>query len=366
MSTHVTAGEDLDLAYVELYVDDLEAERDAFVELYDFEVVGTAGSAAQGFRSVALTQGGSTLVLTQGLADEHPASLYVLSHGDGVADIAMRTADVPGVFAAAVAAGATPVAEPRAGADGLFTATIRMLGDVTHTLVQTSPTGQGGPPPGFTPAPAPAAQTRTRTPRRPGDALHLDVVDHFAVCVPAGTLDRTISLYESALGFRQTFEERITVGAQAMESKVVQSVSGTVTFTIIEPDPELEAGQIDEFLKNHGGAGIQHVAFATDDIARTVASMQRRGVEFLSTPGAYYDLLPDRILPGTHGVDELRELNILVDEDQGGELFQIFTRSSHPRRTLFYEVIERAGARLFGSNNIKALYEAVELGRSGN
>ncbi|MBT2414377.1 4-hydroxyphenylpyruvate dioxygenase [Streptomyces sp. ISL-12] len=364
MSTHVTAGEDLDLAYVELYVADLEAERDVFVELYDFEVVGTAGSSAQGFRSVALTQGGSMLVLTQGLADEHPASLYVLSHGDGVADIAMRTADVPGVFAAAVAAGATPVAEPRAGADGLFTATIRMLGDVTHTLVQTSPTGQGGPPAGFTPAAQ--GQAQARTPRRPGDALRLDVVDHFAVCVPAGTLDRTISLYESALGFRQTFEERITVGAQAMESKVVQSASSTVTFTILEPDPELEAGQIDEFLKNHGGAGIQHVAFATDDIARTVASMQRRGVEFLSTPGAYYDLLPDRILPGTHGVDELRKLNILVDEDQGGELFQIFTRSSHPRRTLFYEVIERAGARLFGSNNIKALYEAVEHGRSGN
>ena len=108
------------------------------------------------------------------------------------------------------------------------------------------------------------------------------------------------------------------------------------------------------------------MAFATDDVVRAVDAMRRRGVEFLKTPDTYYDLLPNRFVPDSHSIEELRARGILVDEDHGGELFQLFTRSTHERRTLFFEVIERVGARLFGSNNIKALYEAVEAERAGS
>jgi 4-hydroxymandelate synthase len=188
-------------------------------------------------------------------------------------------------------------------------------------------------------------------------------IDHFAVCVNIGELDETITYYQQALGFTEIFEERIVVGSQAMMSKVVQSRSGDITFTVIQPDPLADPGQIDEFLKNHDGSGVQHIAFSSDDAARSVRTLGARGVEFLSTPSTYYELLGQRVELRRHGLDALRELNILVDEDHGGQLFQIFTRATHARRTLFFEVIERLGAKTFGSSNIKALYEAVELER---
>jgi 4-hydroxymandelate synthase len=160
------------------------------------------------------------------------------------------------------------------------------------------------------------------------------------------------------------FSEDIVVGAQSMISRVVQSSSGAVTFTLIEPDLSREPGQIDEFLKKHDGSGVQHIAYTSDDIVRSVGSMRSGGVEFLTTPGTYYTLLAERLTARRHTVEDLRDHDILMDEDHDGQLFQIFTRSVHPRRTLFMEVIERAGARTFGSGNIKALYEAVELQRA--
>lgn len=355
MSQQTAAGSDLELAYIELYVQDLDAQRDFFVERYRFRIAGTAGSADEGFRSVALTQGRVTLVLTEGSADEHPATGYVESHGDGVADIAMRTHDVEAVFASAVAAGAVTDSPLRGDRDAV-TASVRVLGDIGHTFIQTVPGADPAAvlPAGFTPVP----------PRERDDAELLDVIDHFALCVPVGYLDEAVAFYTSALAFEQIFEEWIVVGGQAMNSKVVRNATGSVTFTIIEPDPNREQGQIDEFLKNHDGSGIQHVAFATGDIIDTVEALRRAGVEFLKTPGAYYDVLTDRIVPDTHTVEELRAQDVLVDQDESGEMFQIFTRSTHPRKTLFFEVIERMGAQTFGSANIKALYEAVELERS--
>ncbi|WP_194890951.1 4-hydroxyphenylpyruvate dioxygenase [Catenulispora pinisilvae] len=362
MHTQAPVGTDLDLAHVELHVEDLDAWRDVFTDRYGLRPAGVAGSAEQGFRSVALIGGRAVVVLTEALTDDHPCTAYVLSHGPGVADIAMRTADVDAVFASAVAAGAPAVAEPHDGPDGVRTATIRAFGDVTHTFLYGEPTTDAVLPPGFSPisgAPGAAAP-------EPDNAPGLHTMDHFAVCVPNRSLDQTIDFYTTALGFQQTFEERIIVGSQAMDSKVVQSRSGSVTFTILEPDVNCAPGQIDQFIKDHGGAGVQHIAFATDDIVHAVESMRHLGVEFLKTPGTYYDLLPNRFVPAGHPIAELRAAGILVDEDHGGELFQLFTRSTHPRRTLFFEVIERAGARLFGSNNIKALYEAVELEQSGS
>ena len=190
-------------------------------------------------------------------------------------------------------------------------------------------------------------------------------IDHFAVCLNAGDLGPTVAFYERALGFRQIFEEHIVVGAQAMNSTVVQSASGAVTLTLIEPDRRADPGQIDDFLKEHHGAGVQHIAFNSDDAVRAVKALSRRGVEFLKTPEAYYNMLGERITLETHTLDALRATNVLADEDHGGQLFQIFTASTHPRRTLFFEVIERQGAKTFGSSNIKALYEAVELERTG-
>jgi len=165
------------------------------------------------------------------------------------------------------------------------------------------------------------------------------------------------------LGFRRIFDEHIVVGAQAMNSIVVQSRSGSVTFTILEPDAAADSGQIDEFLRGHGGAGVQHIAFETDDAVRTVRALADRGVGFLHTPAAYYEQLARRVAVRRHDVADLQKLSLLVDCDHDGQLFQIFTACTHPRGTLFFEIVERLGAKTFGTSNIKALYEAVQAER---
>ncbi|MFC6020155.1 4-hydroxyphenylpyruvate dioxygenase [Plantactinospora solaniradicis] len=350
--------DDISIDYIEMYVENLEQAAFNWVDKYAFAVVGSGRSPEH--RSIALRHGSITLVLTQATSDRHPASAYVLSHGDGFADIALRTPDVEATFRRAVTSGAEVRRRPTRHADGgpAVTATIGGFRDVVHTLVQRAPDAGPGLPVGFVGT------------LRPDDGQSDDVgllgVDHIAVCLDPGTLGSTVDFYRATLGFRDIFEERIVVGDQAMESTVVQSRSGGVTLTLIEPDTSAEPGQIDEFLKSHQGAGVQHVAFSSGDAVRAVRALSRRGVSFLHTPPAYYDLLDQRVALGPDRSRRLRATNVLVDEDHAGQLFQIFTASTHPRHTLFFEIIERQGARTFGSANIKALYEAVELERTGH
>ncbi|SER89913.1 4-hydroxymandelate synthase [Lentzea xinjiangensis] len=345
-----TALSGLGLDHVEFYVTDAEARAAELAESYGFRVV--ARGRADDHHSIAIGQGEILVLLTEATSDDHPAAAYVQTHGDGVANIALSTSDAKAAYEEAVARGATAVLAPTERADTVH-ATIRAFGDVVHTFVQR-PAGARSLPAGLTPVEEDA----------PGGGTGLGRLDHFAVCLEAGQLQPTVEFYVSVLGFSQTFEERIVVGRQAMDSKVVQSPSGEVVLTLLEPDRDHEAGQIDDFVKENGGSGVQHIAFTTSDIVRSVGALRERGVEFLKTPAAYYRLLPERVELAAHAVGELRDLNILVDEDHAGQLFQIFARSTHPRRTFFFEVIERLGAQTFGSGNIKALYEAVELERT--
>ncbi|MFJ6084463.1 4-hydroxyphenylpyruvate dioxygenase [Streptomyces sp. NPDC092369] len=354
---------DLSVDYVELYVEHLEEAVFNWVDRYAFTVDGTGGSADH--RSIALRHGLITLVLTQATSDQHPASAYVAAHGDGVADIALRTADVRAAFTAAVARGARSRRAPTRHTEGgpgtaggpEVSAVLEGFGDVVHTLVQRAPGAGPGLPSGFVPA--------LRGHDERADDVGLVDIDHVAVCLDAGDLAPTVDYYMRALGFLDVFEEHIVVGAQAMDSKVVQSPSGSVTLTLIQPDASAQPGQIDEFLKGHQGAGVQHLAFSSEDAVRSVRALGRRGVDFLNTPSAYYDLLGERIELDPQRLADLRATHVLADADHGGQLFQIFTASTHPKHTLFFEVIERQGAETFGSSNIKALYEAVELERTG-
>ncbi|MBM7169920.1 4-hydroxyphenylpyruvate dioxygenase [Streptomyces sp. G44] len=358
MSSLPAAGnplDDLSIDYVEMYVEDLETATSSWADRYAFAVVGTSTGADH--RGVTLRQGRITLVLTQATSEEHPASAYVMAHGDGVADIALRTADPEAAFRAALARGATAHRPPqRHGGGPTVTAAVRGFGDLVHTLVRREPDEGPGLPVGHVPVPA----------RGGGAAAGAGLLelDHIAVCLHAGDLAPTVGHYRDALGFREIFEERIVVGAQAMESTAVQSPSGTVTLTLLEPDTSAASGQIDEFLKSHQGAGVQHLAFSTGDAVGSVRALSERGVSFLRTPSSYYDLLGRRVALSAERLRDLRATNVLAAEDHDGQLFQIFTASDHPRGTLFFEIIERQGAETFGSANIKALYEAVELERT--
>ncbi|GAA3748810.1 4-hydroxyphenylpyruvate dioxygenase [Salinactinospora qingdaonensis] len=351
-----SAFEDINVDHIRFYVNDIAAAQEWLVDGYGFAVqAGTAPSeTAAEARSVGLGRGRIRLVLTEPLLNDHPGRAYVERHGDGVADIALRVHDATAAFNEAMSRGARPVAPP-VNHGGIVTATIMGFADVAHTFVQRSPEAEEQPLPGLRPADDSAA---------PGWDSGLRDVDHFAVCLEAGQLDPTVEFYEHLLDFEMVFTERIVVGAQAMNSKVVQSRSGAVTLTLIEPDVSREPGQIDGFLKNHGGAGVQHVAFTADSIVESVGAINAAGIDFLNTPETYYSMLADRLTLSRHSVDDLRRLGILVDEDQDGQLFQIFSQSIHPQKTFFVELIERMGAQTFGSGNIKALYEAVEAQRA--
>ena len=351
--SNVSFFDELSIDHVEFYVQDTAVAAAQFMDGYGFEIYGASEPAesATAIRSVALGKNQIRLVLTTAQGADHPAAAYVERHGDGVANIALTTPNAREVFTEAVRRGAASVAEP-AERDGLTTASIRGFGDVIHTFVQRPSNSDVRKLPGFSPVPG----TGTRF------DSGLGMIDHFAVCLEAGQLTPTVEFYEKVLDFQMIFEERIVVGSQAMDSKVVQSRSGSVTLTLIEPDSSLRPGQIDEFLKNHDGAGVQHIAFTADNIVESVGLLKSQGVSFLGTPDAYYRLLS--VDPAKHSVSQLKELDILVDEDHDGQLFQIFTASVHPHRTFFMEVIERLGARTFGSGNIKALYEAVERERA--
>ncbi|MGP3948724.1 4-hydroxyphenylpyruvate dioxygenase [Streptomyces sp. 7N604] len=348
-----TDFQELSIDHVTVYVEALDAKVAELARTYGFEVYATA-AAQKGARSAAVGRERIRLVLTEATVDDHPAAVYTRQHGEGVADIALTVSDAAAAFAEAVRRGARPVAEP-VEHEGVITASVMAFGDVRHTFVQRREGVAEHRLPGFVPARGqePAAQTG------------LLEIDHFAVCLEPGRLQPVVEFYEQVLGFRNTFTEKIVVGSQAMDSEVVQNPSGTVTLTLIEPDTSRKPGQIDFFIKNHGGAGVQHIAFRTEDIVDSVGTMSSQGVEFLTTPAAYYRMLGDRLRLVRHSTDELAALNILADEDHAGQLFQIFTRSVHPRRTLFFEVIDRAGATTFGSGNIKALYEAVEAEQLG-
>jgi 4-hydroxymandelate synthase len=341
----------LSIDHVEFFVGDARQTAYYFCTAFGFRIVGQAGpeTGLAGQRTLHLRHGDIHLLLTTGLVADHPATDYVARHGDGVAIVAFAVDDAAGSYVEAVARGAVGITRPQRYGAGTVMATVSGFGDVTHRLVER-PEGA----PFWSDVIRPNASVEADAERL------MEVIDHAAICVPAGELDTTVAYYTGVFGFTEILAEYIEVGGQAMASKVVQSPSGGATFTLIEPDPTRSAGQIDDFLSWHAGAGVQHLAFRSTDIVTAVDTFAARGVGFLNSPGSYYDALEARIGSVDLPVSGLRRAGILVDRDHAGELYQIFTQSMHVRRTLFLELIERHGALTFGSSNIKALYEAKE------
>lgn len=345
--------------HVEFYVGDAEQMAFQLCTAFGFRCYGRGGpeTGLVDQRSVLLGQGGIRLLLTSGLTAAHPAARYVQRHGDGISCIGMRTDDARLAFNQAVARGAEPLSAPatwRCDDSEVVAGVVAGVGDVGHRFVER----RGG-----VDEFLPAAIVMTAQDPDLNQEL-LTTVDHVAMCVAAAELESVVRRYREIFGFRQIFQERIEVGEQAMDSVVVQSPSRGVTFTIIAPDPALRPGQIDDFLRSHDGAGVQHLAFATDDIVTAVRTFGARGAQFLGTPASYYDGIEERLGVVGLPLEALRAGDILVDRDHHGEMFQIFARSMSVRRTFFLELIQRCGALTFGSNNIKALYEAKERERS--
>ena len=341
--------------HVEFFTGDARQAAFVLCRAFGFRILGQGGpdTGAPGRRSLLVGHGGSRVLMTSGLAAHHPAAEYVARHGDGVAVIAFRVEDAAAAYAESVAAGAIPLQQPlvhERDGERAVTAVVSGFGDVAHRFVERS-----GPGAEFLPGLVETAESPA-----PDTAQLLTAIDHAAFCVPAGELEPTVRHYRKTFGFEPIFEEYVEVGDQGMFSQVVQSPSGAVTFTLIEPDTSRRRGQIDDFLAWHGGPGVQHVALSTGDIAGAVDAFSARGAGFAPTPAAYYEELGARLGPIDIPVQRLSSRGILADRDHWGLMYQIFARSMHVRNTFFWELIERHGARTFGTSNIPALYAAKE------
>jgi 4-hydroxyphenylpyruvate dioxygenase len=303
--------------------------------------------------SHVLEQGRIRLVLTGALTPDDEIGRHAMRHGDGVKVIALSVPSVEDAYREATARGAKGVREPWEVSDEHGTvrlATIETYGETLHTFVDRS--DYKGP---FLPS---------YTARDNGTTdVGLLAIDHIVGNVELGAMETWVKYYEDVFGMTEMLhftDEAISTEYSALMSKVVTNGNGRVKFPINEPAEGKRKSQIDEYLEFYGGAGAQHIAVATRDIVKTVTEMRDRGIEFLTIPGTYYDEVPERIGRIDESIDDLRRLGILVDRDDEGYMLQIFTKPIGDRPTMFYEVIERHGARGFGEGNFKALFEAIE------
>jgi 4-hydroxyphenylpyruvate dioxygenase len=237
--------------------------------------------------------------------------------------------------------------------DGEFiTAAIQTYGDTIHTLVERR-NYRGLFMPGFQPV-----TTEYHT-----EPVGLQYVDHCVGNVELGKMNEWVKFYEDVMGFKNliSFDDKdISTEYTSLMSKVVSSGNERIKFPINEPAAGKKKSQIDEYLEFYRGPGVQHMALATNDIIHTVTELRSRGIEFLRVPTTYYDDLIERVGKIDEDVEPLKELGILVDRDPDGYLLQIFTKPVQDRPTVFYEIIQRKGARSFGKGNFKALFEAIE------
>lgn len=345
--------------YLEFYVGDVTQAAYYFTNAWGFVPIAYAGleTGCRDHSSYVLEQGNIRFILTSPYGPDGAMAEHIKLHGDGVKTIALRVDDAERSYREATTRGAQGIALPTALKDDYGvakTAAIALYGDTVITFVERQHY-QGAFLPGF-------QAVKTSLPRRARPA-GLAAIDHVVGNVELGKMNVWVEFFERVLGFTQLvhFDDRaISTEYSALMSKVMENGSGRVKFPINEPAHGRRKSQIDEYLDFYRGPGVQHVALNTSDIITTVRDLQERGVEFLRTPQSYYDTLLEREGKIAEDIGQLAELGILVDHDDEGYLLQIFSKNIVNRPTVFFEVIERKGARGFGEGNFKALFEALE------
>lgn len=343
--------------YVELYVGNAKQAAHFYKTAFGFQSYAYSGPETGDKEKVSyvLVQNKVRLVLTTPLHPEGDIAAHVNKHGDGVKAVALMVNDATDAFEQTVKRGAKPYMEPttREDADGkIVMSGIHIYGDTVHLFIERKDY-KGTFMPGFKP---------WESHYNPSD-VGLQYIDHCVGNVGWNQMNTWVSFYEDVMGFKNilTFDDKqISTEYSALMSKVMSNGNGFVKFPINEPAEGKKKSQVEEYLDFYKDAGVQHIAIATQDIITTVSALSERGVEFLKVPNTYYDQLLDRIGPIDEDLEPLRKLGILVDRDDEGYLLQIFTKPVEDRPTLFFEIIQRKGAKSFGAGNFKALFEALE------
>ncbi len=343
--------------FVEFYVGNAKQAAHFYRSVFGYTILAYRGpeTGTRDRASYVLQQDKIRLVLTTALRPDSEIATHVHKHGDGVKDIALWVDDARKAFSLAVERGAKPAAEPKALVDEhgeVVIAAICTYGETIHSLVERR--NYTGPfMPGFVPFAG----------RGDSTGVGLKYIDHCVGNVELGAMNKWVKYYADVLGFSQliSFDDKaISTEYSALMSKVMANGNGRIKFPLNEPAKGKKKSQIDEYLEFYQGPGCQHVALATDDIIDTVTKLRDRGVEFLRVPATYYDTVLDRVGKIEEDINPIRELGILVDRDEEGYLLQIFSKPMEDRPTLFYEIIQRKGAKSFGAGNFKALFEALE------
>jgi 4-hydroxyphenylpyruvate dioxygenase len=343
--------------HIEFYCGNAKQSAYYYQTAWGYKLVAYAGleTGLKDRASYVLQQGKIRLVLTSSFDPDSEINKHVSKHGDGVKVLALWVDDAAKSWKETTSRGAESVMEPTEMSDEhgkVIVAAIKTYGDTIHKFVERKDYN-GAFMPGFVEAESKMEVT----------SIGLKYVDHCVGNVELGDMNKWVKFYEDVLGFKLliTFDdEDISTEYTALMSKVVSNGNGYVKFPINEPAEGRKKSQIEEYIDFYKGAGVQHIAVATDDILETVSELRKRGVEFLYVPETYYEDLLERVGSIEEEVEALRALNILVDRDDEGYLLQIFTRPVQDRPTVFFEIIQRKGAKSFGKGNFKALFEAIE------
>ena len=343
--------------HIEFWVGNARASAAFFASCYGFEIVAYAGpeTGMTDRVSYVLTQGDVRFVVTAGIVPSSPIVAHVAAHGDGVHDVAFLEENAAAAYRAATARGATGVAPPSVESDAsgrIVRASVATYGETHHTFVERDD---------YLGLFAPGYEAPPVT-QPVGPPVGLSRIDHVVANVELGNLGHWVDFYARVFGFDQMVhfdDDTISTEYSALMSTVVWDGS-KVVLPINEPAAGRRKSQIEEYLDWYGGPGVQHIALRTEDIISTVRALRDRGVRFLRVPPEYYDDAKVRMAGIDLPWEALADLGILADRDHEGHLLQVFTETMADRPTLFFEIIQREGARGFGAGNFKALFEAIE------
>ena len=343
--------------YIEFWVGNAKQAALHYRHVMGFDFVAYRGpeTGSRDRASYLLVQDKLRFVLTSPMGPEGEIAAHVHKHGDGVRDLAFWVDDARDAYAKAIERGARSVHPPHvhSDADGeVVVAAIATYGDTIHSIVERR-NYRGTFIPGYQPV----------RPAFRGRSTGLKYVDHCVGNVELGKMNEWVGFYSRVLGFFNLLsfdDKQISTEYSALMSKVMSNGNGRIKFPINEPAAGKKKSQIEEYLDFYRGPGVQHIAIATDDIVKTVRELQSRGMEFLTIPKSYYETVLDRVGTIDEDIAPLAELGVLVDRDDEGYLLQIFSKPVQDRPTLFYEIIQRKGAKSFGAGNFKALFESLE------
>ncbi len=343
--------------YIEFYVGNAKQAAHFYKTAFGFQSLAYSGpeTGTKDRASYAIRQNKITFVLTTTMRPNHPVADHHHNHGDGVKVLALAVDDATSAWEETTKRGGKSYLEPKILKDNdgeLVMSGIHTYGEVVHLFIERQ--NYHGPfMPGF------RNWESNYNPRDSG----LQHVDHCVGNVGWNQMNPWVKFYEDVMGFRNilTFDDKdISTEYSALMSKVMSNGNGFVKFPINEPAEGKKKSQVEEYLEFYNGEGVQHIAMATKNIVKTVTELEKRGVQFLKIPSTYYDTLPDRVGHIDEDLEPLKQHGILVDRDDEGYLLQIFTKPVQDRPTLFFEIIQRKGAKSFGKGNFKALFEALE------